>query len=226
MLRRGIVNKFCISAGSRKQQQQQYSILVPADMLRPSQSDAEARYRILVLYRYICRSLGVVRDRFHVPLDIPSMQRRVRMDFEKHRNQQISRSLIDAMVFRGHNELEEMKRQHQTRSQVLKYFAQAEPIAKRINYRSQGTKTTSELQFRGSLMHTISDTLKQNPNLTVAALPEDKTAPPVAPEKLPLLRGASVRHRVVHSLKDEIAKAKAEILEKKHKQQQQQPQKQ
>jgi len=113
------------------------------------------------------------------------MQRRVRMDFEKHRDMPLNRGLADAMIFRAYNELEEMKRQHQTRPQVLKYFSQAEPIARKLQMRQSQQKTTEELRLRGSLMQAISTTLKQNPSLIENVIGHDKRSSEVEFEALP-----------------------------------------
>ena len=176
------VNK---SATVAKFQSNNYSLIVPSDMLHPSKTDEECRFRILTLYRHIIRSLKFVREKFHVPLDVHTMQRRVRMDFEKHRNMPFNRSLADAMVFRAYNDLEEMKRQHQTRPQVLKYFSQAEPIARKLQMRQSQQKTTEELRLRGSLMQAVSTTLKQKPSLIENVIDSENRSNELTQEALP-----------------------------------------
>lgn len=102
------------------QQQQNYSLLVADYVSTPSKSEKECKERVLSLYRHVARWLPYVKDRFHVPIDLALMRKRIRLDFEKYKNAGVTRGLTDAMVFRGYNELEEVKRQHQTRPHVLK----------------------------------------------------------------------------------------------------------
>jgi hypothetical protein len=174
-----------------QQKQIHSSILVPERIYSPSKSDEESRERILALYRHIFRWLPYVKDRYHVPVDMHLMKKRIRMDFERYKNTPLSRSFADAMVFRAYNELEEVKRQHQTRSHVLKYFSQAEPLMRQIQMRQSGEAAAKAL-LNASLMHSVATTLRQKPDLINVSHPNEQVTPSVAAESIPVVRETRV----------------------------------
>lgn len=105
-----------------------YSVLGKSTLCRnyfspkASSSKEEAREKVLGLYRHVIRWLPFIKDRYNVPGNLQLLRERIRMDFDKHKELQLDTSLIDAMVFRSFIELEEVKRQHQTRPHVISYF--------------------------------------------------------------------------------------------------------
>ncbi len=92
---------------------------------KASSNKAEAREKVLGLYRHVIRWLPFVKDRYNLPGNLNMLRERVRMDFDKHKNLQLDTTLVDAMVFRSFIELEEVKRQHQTRPHVISYFIES-----------------------------------------------------------------------------------------------------
>lgn len=104
--------------------------------LPPSQNDEQARRRVLALYRTILKSLADVKLRFNVPGTVDHMRARVKIDFLRNRRP-LRKDLVDAMVFRGYNELEEMQKHYQTRPHVIGYFAEYEPIYRALHAKNR-----------------------------------------------------------------------------------------
>lgn len=107
---------------------------------KPSANDAEARANVVQLYRDVLKSLSDVKQRFNVPGELKDMRDRVRSDFEKFDKSKMHKTLIDALVFRGYNQLEEMQKHFQTRPHVLRYFSENE----NLNRALQGKRKTIE----------------------------------------------------------------------------------
>lgn len=101
-----------------------------------SRNDEQARKNVLKLYREVLKNIPVIKERYNVPGTSDDMKMRVKLDFLRHKNP-IRRDLVDAMVFRGYNELDEMQRYFQTRPHVIKYFAEYEPIFRSVHAKNR-----------------------------------------------------------------------------------------
>lgn len=104
--------------------------------LPPSQTDEQARRRVLTLYRTILKSIEEVKERFNVPGTVEDMRMRVKLDFLRN-SRPLRKDLVDAMVFRAYHELEEMQKHYQTRPHVIKYFAEYEPISRALHAKNR-----------------------------------------------------------------------------------------
>ena len=75
-----------------------------------SRSREEARLAVLKLYRTLLKNIPDVKKRYNVPGSEHDMRACVKSDFDKYKNQHLHYTLVDAMVFRGYNDLEEMQK--------------------------------------------------------------------------------------------------------------------
>ena len=79
------------------------------------------------------KQLPDVKLRYNVPGALEDMKDRVKGDFLKHYKAKMHKSLVDAMIFRGYNELEEMQKHFQTRPHVLRYFSENENLNRALH---------------------------------------------------------------------------------------------
>eukprot|EP00871_Galdieria_phlegrea_P001588 jgi/Galph1/242/GphlegSOOS_G4999.1 len=86
-----------------------------------STSDEEARKRVLQLYRYALKSIKDMRKHYRLTETKQEIAACIRDLFEKHREVK-DRKLIDRLVFKGRQDIDEVYAQWKGRHQVLNYL--------------------------------------------------------------------------------------------------------
>ena len=98
-----------------------------------STSHAEARRRVLHLYRAWLRELPYTIDNYTLPVTVDQAKLIVRKNFNKHRNVQDLR-LIDMLIFRGQNELVETAKLWKSAHHVMYYFQEDNYTSRPTNF--------------------------------------------------------------------------------------------
>lgn len=99
-----------------------------------STTDLEARERVIHLYRYALRSVKDIRKHYRLNESKEDVAACIRDLFERYRNVQ-DRKLIDMLVFKGRQDIDEVRAQWKGRHQVLNYLRAFEE--KKIKERAQ-----------------------------------------------------------------------------------------
>eukprot|EP00179_Madagascaria_erythrocladioides_P022328 CAMPEP_0198338924 /NCGR_PEP_ID=MMETSP1450-20131203/37627_1 /TAXON_ID=753684 ORGANISM="Madagascaria erythrocladiodes, Strain CCMP3234" /NCGR_SAMPLE_ID=MMETSP1450 /ASSEMBLY_ACC=CAM_ASM_001115 /LENGTH=142 /DNA_ID=CAMNT_0044043821 /DNA_START=40 /DNA_END=468 /DNA_ORIENTATION=- len=87
----------------------------------PSKTSADARRKVLRLYRACLRSRGTLVQLYSLPYHRNEIGQVMRREFEKHKRVGDLKK-IDQLVFKGRLELAEANALFKTKSHVLRYF--------------------------------------------------------------------------------------------------------
>ncbi|GJQ15071.1 hypothetical protein GpartN1_g6862.t1 [Galdieria partita] len=99
-----------------------------------STTEQEARERVIHLYRYALKSVPDIRKNYRLNEGKEDVALCIRDLFERHRNVQ-DRKLIDMLVFKGRQDIDEVRAQWKGRHQILNYLRAFEE--KKIKERAQ-----------------------------------------------------------------------------------------
>jgi len=99
-----------------------------------SASEQEAREKVIRLYRYALSSVKDIRKHYRLNESKEDIAACIRDLFERHRHVQ-DRKLIDMLVFKGRQDIDEVRAQWKGRHQVLNYLRAFEE--KKIKERAQ-----------------------------------------------------------------------------------------
>jgi hypothetical protein len=90
-----------------------------------SNSNEEAHTNVLHLYRKTIKMLPWIKDVFHLPFEVIKMRHIVRKNFDKNGHVK-NRGVIDSLVTRALNDLEEVEMHHKQRGHVFHFFEKTE----------------------------------------------------------------------------------------------------
>jgi len=124
---------FLLAAGDAADDKKKYEVLAKperriADMVEPvpaiaSKSLAEAHRRGLRLYKTFLRSVPHIISKYELGFSVVQVRARITREFIKYKHIK-DLMTIDFLLFKGTNELMELRNQWKTKSHVLGYFNQ------------------------------------------------------------------------------------------------------
>lgn len=90
-----------------------------------SRNMAEATRGSLRLYRRALKAAPVMVRTYRLPYDVNEIRRAIRYDFESH-SRVSDPAIVDMLVMKGENNLEEVEQNWATKAHVLHYMAEME----------------------------------------------------------------------------------------------------
>jgi NADH dehydrogenase (ubiquinone) 1 alpha subcomplex subunit 6 len=105
-----MIKNFLITTNKRN-----YSIV------QRSSSKEEARVRVLSLYKRTLKEIPWMRQTFHLFGTKKDMNEKIRREFLKHKTVK-DLFVIDSLIFKGYNDLEEVLQHHMQRGYVMQFF--------------------------------------------------------------------------------------------------------
>jgi hypothetical protein len=96
-----------------------------------SRNDEEARRNVWTLYRKVIKMIPWMKDIFHLPFEPKDMLHIVRNAFDKNANIR-NRGVVDSLVMRGLNDVEEVQMHHKQRGHVFHFFERKEHLGRPI----------------------------------------------------------------------------------------------
>jgi len=113
-----------------------------------SRSLPEASRGSTRLYRRALKSIPMIVRTYRLPYDAGEIRRRIRFDFESH-GHVTDPAMVDMIVFKGENELEEVTQNWATRGHVLNYFIEMDARKQRLDWEHV---TDEEKQFLATVL--------------------------------------------------------------------------
>jgi hypothetical protein len=125
-----------------------------------SRNSDEARRNVVRLYRRWLQIIPWMKDVYHVPTEQQFMIQRLRREFTQ--NAKVTEThLVDALVYRGYQDYEEVEMHHKQRGHILKFFSEDEPAM--MNPTAARTTSVGRADVTAGLPAHIVDYLKDNP---------------------------------------------------------------
>jgi len=89
----------------------------------------DAHFHVFKLFRKAIKLVPFMKDVYHLPFEETDMRRVIRGYFEKNR-QIRNKGVIDSLVTRGSNDIEEIQMHHKQRGHVFHFFETSEHLGK------------------------------------------------------------------------------------------------